>query len=73
MEEKYKILTSEPPLILDTGRRLYPIKAMRDIKTINKKIVKKGTIGGHVERAKNLSTVGEFGLKLVLLHTVTQL
>lgn len=63
MEEKYKILTSEPPLILDTGKRLYPIKAMRDIKTINKKIIKKGTIGGHVERAKNLSTVGECWLE----------
>lgn len=63
MEEKYKILTSEPPLILDTGRRLYPIKAMRDIKTINKKIIKKGTIGGHVEKAKNLSTVGECWLE----------
>ena len=63
MEEKYKILTSEPPLILDTGERLYPIKAMRDIKTIDKKIVKKGTIGGHVEKAKNLSTVGECWLE----------
>lgn len=63
MEEKYKILTSEPPLILDTGERLYPIKAVRDIKTINKKIVKKGTIGGHVEKAKNLSTVGECWLE----------